>query len=93
MIRLGRRVTVGHGVALITASHVVGSADARAGKVTASDVDVGDGVWIGANAVILSGVSIGAGAIIGAGAVVTRDVPANVLVAGNPAVFKKELDA
>jgi maltose O-acetyltransferase len=92
-IRLGHRVTVGHGAALITASHVADCAEARAGKVTARDVHVGDGVWIGANAIILPGVSIGAGSIVGAGAVVTRDVPANVLVAGNPAVFKKELAA
>lgn len=90
-IRLGRDVTVGHGVALVTASHAVGGPHSRAGEVTARDVSVGDGVWIGANAIILPGVTIGAGSIIAAGAVVTRDVPDNVLVAGNPAVFKKDL--
>jgi len=90
-IRLGRDVTVGHGVALVTASHAVGGSHSRAGEVTAWDVTVGDGVWIGANAIILPGVTIGAGSIIAAGAVVTRDVPGNVLVAGNPAIFKKEL--
>lgn len=90
-IRLGRDVTVGHGVALVTASHAVGGSHSRAGEVTARDVSVGDGVWIGANAIILPGVTIGAGSIVAAGAVVTRDVPGNVMVAGNPAVFKKEL--
>lgn len=90
-IRIGRNVTVGHGVALVTASHAVGGPHARAGAVTARHVNVGDGVWIGANAIILPGVTIGAGSIIAAGAVVTRDVPGNVLVAGNPAVVKKEL--
>jgi acetyltransferase-like isoleucine patch superfamily enzyme/dTDP-4-dehydrorhamnose 3,5-epimerase-like enzyme len=44
-----------------------------------------NGASIGANATILPGVTIGAGSMIGAGAVVTRDVPPNAIVAGNPA--------
>jgi len=92
-IRLGRCVTVGHGVALVTASHEIGRPDCRAGEVKAKSVNVGDGVWIGANAIILPGVSIGSGSIIGAGAVVVHDVPPNVLVAGNPAIVKKQLPA
>lgn len=46
---------------------------------------IGNDVWIGARAVILSGVFIGDGAIVGAGAVVTKDVPAYAIVAGVPA--------
>jgi acetyltransferase-like isoleucine patch superfamily enzyme len=46
---------------------------------------IGNDVWIGARAVILSGVAIGDGAIVGAGAVVTKDVPAYAIVAGVPA--------
>jgi acetyltransferase-like isoleucine patch superfamily enzyme len=46
---------------------------------------LGDGVWIGANAVILQGVTIGAGAVVAAGAVVTGEVPANAIVGGVPA--------
>lgn len=46
-----------------------------------------DGVSIGANATILPGLRIGAGAMVGAGAVVTRDVPPNAVVVGNPAVI------
>ena len=49
------------------------------------DITVGDDVWIGMRAMILSGVSIGQGAIIGAGSVVTKDVPAYAIVAGVPA--------
>jgi acetyltransferase-like isoleucine patch superfamily enzyme len=48
-------------------------------------VVIEDDVWIGPNAVILKGVTIGTGAIIEAGALVTRDVPANARVRGNPA--------
>jgi acetyltransferase-like isoleucine patch superfamily enzyme len=43
------------------------------------------GVWIGAGATILPGVTIGENAIVGAAAVVTKDVPANAIVVGNPA--------
>jgi acetyltransferase-like isoleucine patch superfamily enzyme len=49
------------------------------------DTCVEDGVSIGAGAVILPGITIGKGARIGAGAVVTRSVPPNVCVVGNPA--------
>jgi acetyltransferase-like isoleucine patch superfamily enzyme len=49
------------------------------------DVRVGNNVWIGYGAQILRGVSVGDNSIIGAGAVVTKDVPANAVVAGVPA--------
>lgn len=53
---------------------------------------VEDDSWIGAAAIILRGVKIGEGAIVGAGAVVTKDVPRNVIVAGNPARIVRRLD-
>ncbi|MCK4736187.1 MAG: hypothetical protein KAT65_27285 [Methanophagales archaeon] len=46
---------------------------------------IGNDVWIGDNAVILSGVKIGDGAVIGNSAIVTRDVPPYAIVAGNSA--------
>ena len=53
--------------------------------VTRGPVSVGNDVWIGLRAIILSGVTIGSGAIIGAGAVVARDVPPYAIAVGNPA--------
>ena len=54
-------------------------------------VRIGNDAWIGAGAMVLRGVSIGEGGIVAAGAVVTKDVPAFTIVAGNPAVFVREL--
>ena len=52
-------------------------------------VTIKENVWIGDSAIICKGVTIGANSVIGAGSVVTRDVPANTIVAGNPArVFR-----
>lgn len=60
------------------------------GRVTAPIV-IGDNVWVGAKATILRGVRIGDNSVIGANAVVTRDIPANVMAAGNPARVVREL--
>ena len=48
-------------------------------------VEIGEDVWIGFGAVVLSGVTVGRGAIVAAGAVVTKDVPPYAIVGGNPA--------
>lgn len=49
-------------------------------------------IWIGVNVTILPGVTIGENAVVGAGAVVTKDVPDNAVVVGNPARVIKYLD-
>ena len=57
------------------------------------DIIIGNDVWVGYNAIILSGVTIGDGAIIGTGAVVTKDVPAYTIVGGIPAkIIRKRFD-
>ena len=50
------------------------------------------GAWVGDSAIVCKGVTIGENSIVGAGAVVTKDVPPNVIVAGNPARIVKKLD-
>lgn len=52
---------------------------------------IGDNVWVGMNALILKGVEIGENAIVAAYSVVTKNVPENTLVAGNPAKILKTL--
>ena len=58
----------------------------------ATPVTIGDNVWLGDHATVLKGVTIGENSVVAARAVVTKDVPANVVVAGNPAKVVKELD-
>ena len=57
--------------------------------MTKGDVTIGNDVWIGRKACILSGVTIGDGAVVGAYSVVTKDVKPYEVVAGNPAVHRK----
>ncbi len=59
--------------------------------IAARPVHIEDNVFIGARAIVLKGVRIGAGSVVGAGAVVTRDVPAAVVVVGNPARIVRRL--
>ena len=85
---LGGRATVGKNC------HI-GAGAVLAGVIeppSATPVTVGDGVLVGANAVVLEGVRIGAGAVVAAGAVVTQDVPENAVVAGAPARIIKYRD-
>lgn len=80
-VRLGNDVFVGPN-ATFTNDHFPRSGD-HSQPLLQTTVD--DGASIGANATILPGISIGKGAMIGAGSVVTRSVPPNAIVVGNPA--------
>ena len=88
-IAIGDRVLIAAGAVITTVGHPLELP--RWGITVAKPVRIGDDVWIGANAVILPGVSIGSGSIVGAGAVVTRDVPADTVVAGVPARVIKSI--
>jgi len=59
-------------------------------KESRGDVIIGDNVWIGDDVTIISPVSIGNNSVIGSGSVVTKDVPSNCVVAGNPARIVKQ---
>lgn len=90
-------VFVGHGVTFINDSYPRATTSDGALQTeqdwTVEPTIVRKGASIGSGATILSRVTIGENAIVGAGSVVTRDVPANAIVAGNPARLLRNLDA
>ncbi|TQV84227.1 hypothetical protein FKG94_06100 [Exilibacterium tricleocarpae] len=81
-IYFGHNVLFAPGVRIISGNH---SMDISRAAVKSDPVKVGDNVWIGTSAVILSGVSVGDNAVVGAGAVVTKNVGEYEIVAGVPA--------
>ena len=77
-------------VSLITAGHPLDPAQRRA-VTTGKPIVIGRNVWIATGAIVLGGVTIGENSVVAAGSVVTRDAPANCLVAGNPARARREI--
>jgi len=89
-------VFVGHGVTFINdiyprATSASGGLQEQGQDWSVETTLVKRGASIGSGATILAKVTIGEGAMVGAGAVVTRDVPANTIVAGNPARVVKSI--
>jgi len=90
-------ITLGDGVMFARGAYVTDSDwhtiyDRTTRAEEASPVHIGKNVWLGDHSTVLKGVTIGENSVVAARAVVTRDVPANVVVAGNPAGVVKELD-
>jgi len=90
-IEIGDNCMIASGV-YITDSDWHGVYDRIERNPEPAPIRIGNNVWIGDHAMVLKGVTIGDNSIVGAGAIVTRDVPANVVVAGNPARVVKQLD-
>nr|WRX36690.1 hypothetical protein [uncultured bacterium] len=90
-VRIGDFVFVAPGVHIYTATHPL-QAELRRTQEFGQPVTIGSDVWIGGKAVLCPGVTIEDRSVIGAGSVVTKDVPAGVVVAGNPAKVIRELD-
>ncbi len=83
-VTLGDDVQVAPGVHIYTATHPVDAETRRSGLEYALPVLIADGVWLGGGSIICPGVTIAENTVVGAGSVVTRDLPANVVAAGNP---------
>lgn len=90
-VRIGDNVFIGPNVSIFTACHPLDSERRDKNIQWARPVTIGNSVWIGGDTTVLPGITIGSNVVIGAGSVVTRDVPDNTVVAGNPAKKIKRL--
>ncbi len=91
-VRFGDNCMLGPGVQIYTATHPLDPTERNSGKEYAKPITFGNNVWIGGSAVITPGVTVGDNVVIAAGSVVTKDVPDNVVVGGNPARIIKNID-
>lgn len=83
-ITIGDDVMLGPKVALYTANHPIDPEVRSYRHDHGIPITIGNHVWIGGSTVVCPGVTIGDNTVIGAGSVVTKDIPANVVAAGNP---------
>ena len=83
-VKIGKNAQIAPNVAIYTAGHPIHPDSRNSGYEYGIPVTIGDNVWLGGNVCIMPGVTIGDNAVIGAGSVVTKDIPSNVIAAGNP---------
>ena len=90
-VTIGDDCFIGPNVSIYTACHSTDPVERNSRREWAEPVSIGNNVWIGGSVTILPGVTIGNNVTIGAGSVVTRDIPDNVVAAGNPCRVIKNL--
>ena len=90
-VTIGDDCFIGPNVSIYTACHSTDPVERNSRREWAEPVTIGNNVWIGGSVTILPGVCIGDNVTIGAGSVVTRDIPSNVVAAGNPCRVIKKL--
>ena len=90
-VTFGDHVFIGPNCGFHAAGHPINVAQRNAELEYAYPITVGDHVWFGAGVQVCPGVTIGNNVVIGAGSVVTKDIPDNVVAAGNPCRVIREL--
>ncbi len=94
-ITFGDHIWMGPGCGFYTSGHSIDPERRKAGYGYAYPITVGDNVWFGANCIVVpsrpEGITIGSNSVIAAGTLVNKNVPANVLVAGNPMRIIREI--
>ncbi len=83
-VNIGENVLCAPYVQIYTAYHPIEPKIRLSGRELAAPINIGNNVWIGGSAIICPGVTIGDNTTIGAGSVVVKDIPENVVAAGNP---------
>lgn len=92
-IEIGDNVLLAPNVQIYTAGHPLDvKARVEEGVEFGLPIKIGNNVWIGGGAIICPNVTIGDNTVIGAGSVVTKDIPANVVAAGNPCRVIKSIE-
>ncbi|MEH6907206.1 acetyltransferase [Bacillus sp. AFS006103] len=91
-IRIGDNCFIAPGVHIYTATHPLNPTERVSGAEYGISVNIGHNVWLGGRAVINPGVNIGNNVVVASGAVVTKDIPDNVVVGGNPAKVIKHIE-
>lgn len=90
-VRIGDNCFMAPGVHIYTATHPLDPDERNSGLEYGKPVTIGHNVWLGGRSVINPGVTIGDNCIVASGAIVTKAVPPNVIVGGNPARIIREL--
>ena len=83
-VTIGNNVMFASNVSLFTAGHPVHPEARNSGYEYGIPITIGDNVWLGGNVSVNPGITIGSNVVIGSGSIVTRDIPDNVIAAGNP---------
>lgn len=90
-VTIGDNVLIGPNVGIYTAGHPLHFELRNEEWEFASPITIEDNVWIGGNVVLNPGVTVGRNSVVGSGSVVTKDIPANVVAAGNPCRVIREI--
>ena len=91
-ITIGDNCMLAPNVQLYTATHPINPIERNAGIEFGAPITIGDNCWLGGGAIVIPGVTIGDNVVVAAGSVVTKDVPDNAVVAGNPARIVKYVE-
>lgn len=92
-VHIGDNVLLAPNVQLYTAGHPLDvKSRVEEGVEFGHPIHIGDNAWLGGGVIVCPGVSIGENSVIGAGSVVTKDIPANVVAAGNPCRVIKQIE-
>jgi maltose O-acetyltransferase len=90
-IAIGDDVQIGPNVQLLTPTHPIDPDTRRAKWEAAEPIAIASNVWLGGGVIVLPGVTIGENTVVGAGSIVTKDLPPNIVAAGNPARIVRSL--